>query len=1587
MSTGLPWLPSVLPSSPAIQDDTAVTTATQLEAGVGRMTTPVETPIYICAYSKCNRLFPSRERLMGHRKRDHDSEQTDHIITWNGRARRMSFFRKRQTNTHAPSNSTQVTVAQSASQALAQTKDATEKLAQQQQLLQQQQQAQAQQMAREIAKEREMNPSQQQRDTNGQVASSNGVSPANSAVPPTKQSAYPWSTRRLLSPPPALLPKPGIAPPSSPSPSPFPRYGHSLPAVSTQAGELLLFGGLVKDSVRNDLYSFSSRELSATLLQTAGEVPSPRVGHASALVSSVLIVWGGDTKSDGRPFASDTQDDGLYLLNLVTREWTRVAITGPAPAGRYGHAVAMVGTRFYVFGGQVDGEFLNDLWAFDLNTLRNKATWELVKPSGNEGPARRTGHTCVTFGDRIIMFGGTDSQYHYNDTWSFNTTTRQWTELNCIGFIPSPREGHAAALVNDVIYIFGGRGVDGNDLGDLAAFKISNQRWYMFQNMGPAPSVRSGHRMAAVGTRVFVLGGESSAPGQTDDASIIHVLDTKHIKYPEPSKTLPADVQGVISARRPSVTGQSPQPSPPAQQTMTNGAARAMSPTNQPFTSDAEELRRAISPSGTRPNVGIKPINGNGITTAPYPSAANTKGKAPMRARREGDEVYNSSDEGTDNAAAEASRRERMTSPAENGRSKSPISQDPSIVLARSMSPQVQIQGEAYHPAANGVVGGPHQQQPMNMATIAMQRNAQGTRSPSPIVDRSKPPTDGYYQPGGRASPTVNGYGSSHARPGSTGNVTADLIRDLKLKEAEMEGMKKREAWMRAALRNATIAGFAYTDVELNPSDMDRRSLTDEALDLKSLATMIMQLKQEHARVQSEFALQARSASERCHAMERIRNAAIQETAFCRAKLFAYENNLQDDVARIERQRITELERQVSSLAQERTEQGKQVAELSSMVTVQTRIAEHAESRAAEAMRRSDALQETHERVMQVHSDLQDRHSELESALRDQSVLLLDHTSKTNMLEAERKAVDMHIEELKTSKEQHIRALEQTRTALLASSARAEELEAQWRQSRDQITKLESDLTETKLDLESRSADADSLRQRLNDVENSWARSREEADQLRALTTGGLGKLLDMHKDLKSDEDRATRGHEEKVYAMDKEVTSLRDMLKESGQRVNEAQHELLQSRKRIQELESEQLTLRTQIGGVLTQLQAVVVEVGSLRKELTAKETELQGAMRQASDAELRLAMFRNYFAEQGEAVDEDELKTKIGEAPARVVELESKLAARVRLQEEMEKEVEVAVRRRDELEAHVKTLSNQLERVHYIQSPSSSKSDEGQWESRALQAERKLVEAEQTFKSRLQQMEDDYQLAVKYVKGTEKMMRRMKDEVNKQKSLNVSLQLELESGRGGLSSEGISRIRGANGRNTPLSDDGHESFRVQLNDAQRQNQRLTSENKDLRRRIESLEQEIENLRNNLIASQREADERLSHVEDLEQDIERLESALSVVRNGHDESELERLATENTALKRDNEQLSQKIDLLLEDDQSAFGRDRPLSEISERRASNSSSAEADRAYQHLSDELNDWQRQLASSMSARQPLSDIDDRLVGGHQRTQSRP
>ena len=132
-----------------------------------------------------------------------------------------------------------------------------------------------------------------------------------------------------------------------------------------------------------------------------------------------------------------------------------------------------------------------------------------------------------------VRFGGTDGQQWFSDVWTYDPRTNLWSQLDCIGYIPQPREGHSAALVNDVMYIFGGRTQEGDDLGDLAAFRITSRRWYTFQNMGPSPSPRSGHSMTAYDKQIVVLAGEpSSTERDPNELSLAYVLDTAKIRYP-----------------------------------------------------------------------------------------------------------------------------------------------------------------------------------------------------------------------------------------------------------------------------------------------------------------------------------------------------------------------------------------------------------------------------------------------------------------------------------------------------------------------------------------------------------------------------------------------------------------------------------------------------------------------------------------------------------------------------------------------------------------------------------------------------------------------------------------------------------------------------------------------------------------------------------------------------------------------------------------------------------------------------------------------------------------------------------------------
>ena len=77
---------------------------------------------------------------------------------------------------------------------------------------------------------------------------------------------------------------------------------------------------------------------------------------------------------------------------------------------------------------------------------------------------------------KFFRFSGYSGPNLHSDTWSFDISTRKWTELKCTGSIPSPRYNHAAVLVDDVIYVFGGYSPgEGGYVYDLCALQLSSE--------------------------------------------------------------------------------------------------------------------------------------------------------------------------------------------------------------------------------------------------------------------------------------------------------------------------------------------------------------------------------------------------------------------------------------------------------------------------------------------------------------------------------------------------------------------------------------------------------------------------------------------------------------------------------------------------------------------------------------------------------------------------------------------------------------------------------------------------------------------------------------------------------------------------------------------------------------------------------------------------------------------------------------------------------------------------------------------------------------------------------------------------------
>ncbi|GAA5941772.1 uncharacterized protein JCM15063_002666 [Sporobolomyces koalae] len=1317
-----------------------------------------------------------------------------------------------------------------------------------------------------------------------QSQSQPGTTSSAPSAPPSHTVLYPWSQRRI-----SLLPSQLLAPPASAtaspaapifgptSPPPFPRYGHSVNPIASPNGDLFIFGGLVANSVKNDLHLLScapaahptstvstagtSSTLGVSLVETRGEVPGPRVGHASVGVGNVLIVWGGDTKS--RP--EERQDDGLYLLNLSTREWTRVKTLGPAPEGRYGHAAAMVGSKFFVFGGQTDeqmdptnpqavvGGFKNDLCWFDLQKLKlGQPRWSFVEYAPNAVvPPPRTGHTCVTLGDCLYIFGGTDGQYHYNDTWSYDLNTQVWTELSCIGYIPVPREGHAATLVDDVMYVFGGRGVDGKDLEDLAAFKIGTQRWFMFQNMGPAPSGRSGHAMATWQNKVLVLGGESYTSSRSDDPALVHQLDTTKIKYPPDSARPPATSNTAptsTSANNTSIPpiSQPPEPASPNGASSLPVSRKSSIPVSQAAAPTPDELlrQRAASPTGSISR-GLKSSTGslangtpaaansigqlmtstNNGTTAPQSpnqngfnssfgfggskiakrtTGAPTGHSPPVRPARPGDDEFGGDRKveqpltgtggsriGAPNVANPARKpggpRDRAASPT-GGISYQTAIQTPPMSNLNAFATQQQqqaspVQNQTFvdEPALSGLapaVGSlpSTSSPPVQAPADAFYYGSRSNTSPSPPGQNSSQPQPSMYSALNGQSPPLQQQQMNGFDPNASSTATPVDSSALRNKEEEIERLRSEQRWMIAALQNAKRRGFNVLDGD-KLEEIEGQEQDEEKRELMGL---LLALKGELASAKSQVANQAASAEDQLETSARARQAALKEAAYYRAKLAALESGTSNEIAKVERERASELEQQLSKALTDRQTLEIKLGKLEQEVEHHSTMRSSAEERHSAAIARAETAEGSHSKVLAELAELQERSNGHESTIADHLAELATLTSSSKVLSAERDQFESRSIEHESSLARHVRTLEEVQLALAAANARNDELMSSWERATSELTEQQIKVAQLSQELEAAKIDNSTAHAKAEDLERLLKSTKDAHDATHVLATGGLAEILAAHRDRAPK--NASRGidgqvdgnegsfekdpvHEHRVRALEEEVGSIRQLHADTRSKSDSLANDLASARAREAQLHTQITQLRQELSTLQSQHSTALEDLAQHRSTVGERELEAREANRSKQASEVKIGILRNLMADHGLAAANDEdLSARYppmtgSENPEqlyqRVQELEGQLEQKTKAHADLDSTHQDAKRQLETLTKQRDEHAEELQRMR--EGPTADPEDK----ERLVQVEGEL----ESLQQRHSQLEATHLKAVQYVKGTEKMLRRMKEELTRYK------------------------------------------------------------------------------------------------------------------------------------------------------------------------------------------------------------------------------
>ena len=206
----------------------------------------------------------------------------------------------------------------------------------------------------------------------------------------------------------------------------------------------------------------------------------------------------------------------IWTYNLYTEIWKENMLQEQGKDIPYleGHCAVVIGQKVNTYGHG----YLRELTRYANGLF----AWNVVKEkAGTKKPSPRSHHSGWEYENKLWIFGGwglspvgenlNDYGYYHescnNQLLQFNFVTKEWTNMKCLGEVPSPRERHVITITGNTVWLYGGRQLNNDFFDDLYQLDMYTLTWTQVQTGHPKPEGHNRCTLNAITDKQLVLHG------------------------------------------------------------------------------------------------------------------------------------------------------------------------------------------------------------------------------------------------------------------------------------------------------------------------------------------------------------------------------------------------------------------------------------------------------------------------------------------------------------------------------------------------------------------------------------------------------------------------------------------------------------------------------------------------------------------------------------------------------------------------------------------------------------------------------------------------------------------------------------------------------------------------------------------------------------------------------------------------------------------------------------------------------------------------------------------------------------------------